>query len=289
VALTGLKLAERDYERGVIDGDQEVKISNTVKEMMDNLADFEPRRWFAKLRAAPDKNGKDKEEASGLATLAAAESGEDEHGKLPVVERDELAAGWVVEEPILSIGARNALDAAAADMLAGVLRKRGLGVKEFGPEVVSAAHITTLAGTEAKLVCLSYLGMGNGPAQIRYLVRRLRRILPVGTIIMVCFWAEEGDQLSVKSLLETTEADAYATSLHEAASLCVKAATGELKVKPPGAPTPADAKPAASATPAATSPAPAAAAKTAQDAPSPGPAPDKPKREPRRKSQSAAA
>ena len=60
VALTGLKLAERDYERGAIDGDQEVKIANTVKEMMDNLADFEPRRWFAKLRPAPEKNGKGK-------------------------------------------------------------------------------------------------------------------------------------------------------------------------------------------------------------------------------------
>ena len=218
VALTGLKLAERDYERGAIDGDQEVKIANTVKEMMDNLADFEPRRWFAKLRPAPEKNGKekngkDKEEASGLATLAAAENGEDEHGKLPVVERNELAPGWVVDAPILSIGGRNALDAAAADMLAGVLRKRGLGVKEYGPEAISAAHISTLTGTEAKLVCLSYLGLGNGPALIRYLVRRLRRILPQGTLIMVCFWAEEGDQLSVKSVLENTEADAYATSL----------------------------------------------------------------------------
>ena len=108
VALTGLKLAERDFERGAIDGDQDEKISNTVKEMLDNLADFEPRRWFSKLHPAADKNGKDKEETSGMATLAAAENGEDEHGKLPLVERSELAPGWVVDEPILSIGGRNA-------------------------------------------------------------------------------------------------------------------------------------------------------------------------------------
>ncbi len=277
VALTGLKLAERDYERGAIDGDQEVKIAHTVKEMMDNLADFEPRRWFAKLRPAPEKNGKDKEEAGGLATLAAAEAGEDENGQLPVVERDELAPGWVVDEPILSIGGSNALDAAAADMLAGVLRKRGLGVKEYGPEIISAGHISTLAGTEAKLVCLSYLGLGNGPAQIRYLVRRLRRTLPEGTLIMVCFWAEEGDQLSVKSVLANTEADAYATSLHEAVELCVKAAKGELKSK------------LAEASEAAAAPASATAVKPAPDSPPPVPSPDKPKREPKRKSQSAAA
>ena len=275
VALTGLKLAERDFERGAIDGDQEVKIANTVKEMMDNLADFEPRRWFSKLHPAPDKNGKDKEEASGMATLAAAENGEDEHGKLPVVERNELASGWVVDEPILSIGGRNALDAAAADMLAGVLRKRGLGVKEYGPEAVSAAHITSLTATEAKLVCLSYLGLGNGPAQIRYLVRRLRRILPQGTLILVCFWAEEGDQLSVKSLLANTEADAYATSLHEASELCVQAAKGELKSKRAATAEPA-AHPAAAPAPEAATP--------AQNA-----GPDKPKPAPKRKSQSAVA
>ena len=289
VALSGLKLAERDYERGAIDGDQEVKIASTVREMLDNLADFEPRRWFGKFRAAPETNGKDKEEASGMATLAAAETGEDEHAKLPLVERNELAPGWVVDAPILSIGGRNALDAAAADMLAGVLRKRGLGVKEYGPEIVSAAHISTLATTEAKLVCLSYLGLGNGPAQIRYLVRRLRRTLPEGTLIMVCFWADEGDTISVKSLLEHTEADAYATSLTEAVGLCVKAAKGELKSKLAVEDTaPAD-KSATPATPAA-GPAPAsAAAKPGQDAPPPGPAPNKPKREPKRKSQSAAA
>lgn len=273
VALTGLKLAERDYERGAIDGEQEVKIANTVKEMLDNLADFEPRRWFSKLRPAPEKNGKGEEATSGLTTLAAAENGDDEHGKLHVVERSELAPGWVVDAPILSIGGRNALDAAAADMLAGVLRKRGLGVKEFGPELISAAHISTLAGTEAKLVCLSYLGMGNGPAQIRYLVRRLRRILPTGTLIMVCFWAEEGDSVSVKSLLENTEADAYATTLPDAVQLCIKAAKGELKGKPE---------------PAGETPVPEAA--TPPQPETTPPAPTKPKpREPKRKSPSAVA
>ena len=130
------------------------------------------------------------------------------------------------------------------------------------------------------MVCLSYLGLGNGPAQIRYLVRRLRRTLPQGTLIMVCFWAEEGDQPSVKSLLENTEADAYATSLAEAVQLCMKAARGELKSKLAGTAEPA-AQAAGVAQPA-TASAPAAA-------PQPNVAPDKPKREPKRKSQSAVA
>jgi hypothetical protein len=78
-------------------------------------------------------------------------------------------------------------------------------------------------------VCLSYLGLGAGPALIRYLVRRLRRILPEGTLILVCYWNEEGNKAATKAMLETAEADAYATTLPEAVELCVKAAKGELK------------------------------------------------------------
>ncbi len=72
-------------------------------------------------------------------------------------------------------------------MLAEVLKKRGLGAKALDPDAISAGHIASLAKTEAKLVCLSYLGLGAGPALIRYVVRRLRRILPQGTAIIVCY------------------------------------------------------------------------------------------------------
>ena len=226
VALAGLKLGERDQERGMLDEERADRIAATVKEMLDNLADFEPRRWFGKLRPKAEKV-----EETGLASLAAAEEDEDDAEALPNIERNELAPGWVVDEPIISIGGRTPLDEAAAAMLAEVLKKRGLGAKALPPEAISAAHIASLASTEAKLVCLSYLGMGTGPAHIRYLVRRLRRILPEGTSILVCFWADESDGAAVKALLATGEADAYATSLHEAVEICVKAAKGELALK----------------------------------------------------------
>ncbi len=148
---------------------------------------------------------------------------------MPKVERPELAPGWVVDQPILSIGGRTPLDEASAAILTEVLKKRGLATKALSPEAISAGHIASLANTEAKLVCLSYLGFGAGPALIRYLVRRLRRILPQGTLILVCYWNEEGNKAATKAMLETAEADAYATTLAEAVELCVKAAKGELK------------------------------------------------------------
>ena len=91
-------------------------------------------------------------------------------------------------------------------------------------------------------------------------MRRLRRILPDGTPSWSASGRSEDDALSVKALLETAEADAYATSLAEAVELCVKAAKGELK------------------------------GEEAVEEPTPPPSPAKTKRrEPRRKSQTAAA
>jgi predicted PurR-regulated permease PerM len=233
VALAGLKLAERDAGRGALDEAQSQRVAATVKEMLENLDEFEPRRWFGKLRRKPDngRNGKagkeGKDEEGGFASVDAAAEGDED--ALPVVERSELAPGWVVDEPILAIGGRSPLDEASAAILAEVLRKRGLVTKALPAEAISAGHIASLANTEAKLVCLSYLGLGAGPALIRYVVRRLRRILPEGTLILVCYWNEEGNKAATKAMLETAEADAYAITLPEAVELCVKAAKGELK------------------------------------------------------------
>jgi len=224
VALGGLKLAERDAARGMLDAEQAGRIAATVKEMLVDLADFEPSRWFARLRGKAEKD----DGAVVQGGLASLEADDDDDGHLPVVNRAELAPGWV-EEPILCIGGRSVLDEAAAAMLAEVLNKRGLGAKALPHETLSAGHIASLEGTEANLVCLSYLGLGTGAAHIRYLVRRLRRILPKGTLILVAYWSEEDDAKAAKEKLAAAEADAYATSLSEAVEICVKAAKGELK------------------------------------------------------------
>jgi len=230
VALGGLKLAEYDARRGSLDNEQAKRVCATVKEMLDNLSDFEPRRWFFKLRQKePVVADGLASVANGLASLTAAENGQAAEEKLPAIDRSELGPGWDGAEPVLCIGGRNVLDEAAADMLAEVLEKRGLGARSLGPETLSAGHITSLANTEAKLIALSYLGLGTGPAHIRYLVRRLRRILPEGTLILVCFWAEAPESPSAKSLLATTDADAYATSLSESVEICLSAAKGELQ------------------------------------------------------------
>lgn len=65
VALKGLQLAERDLERGVLDEANLERINATIKEIMDDLAEFEPRRWFRKVY--PVERQDEEEAQTGLA------------------------------------------------------------------------------------------------------------------------------------------------------------------------------------------------------------------------------
>ena len=66
VALKGLQLAERDFERGALDEENLKRINTTVKEIMDDLADFEPRRWFRKADPVEKKRMRKKRKPDWL-------------------------------------------------------------------------------------------------------------------------------------------------------------------------------------------------------------------------------
>jgi predicted PurR-regulated permease PerM len=217
VALGGLKLAERDAERGSLDLENLEAIDATVDEMMDNLTDFEPRRWFRKMRTEVEVE----EAPGGLASLANLE--EEEVDQLPMLE-GALAPGWEAQDAVLCVGGRTPLDDAAASMLAGALQRQGLKARSLPSDAISAAHIVSLEASKTKLVCLSYFGANANAAHVRYLVRRLRRILPQSATVLVGFWADDGGGGALKSLEATAEADAYATTLKEAARFCIDAA-----------------------------------------------------------------
>ena len=216
VALKGLQLAERDRDRGILDTESLKRIHGAVNELMDNLAEFEPRRWFRRVTVTSGKAKDESATESGLASLAALEE-ESEEG-LPVLEAHEVSAGWAKPGAILCIGTRTELDDSAAVMLAGLLKKHGLEAQWLDHEDISTGHIISLEAS-VKLVCLSCLSLGLRTAHIRYLVRRLRRILPHAKIV-IGYWGENSAS-AVKKLAENAAADSYATSLHEAAEIIV--------------------------------------------------------------------
>ena len=201
VVLKGLQIVERDYERGALDEDNLKRISTTVKEMMNDLADFEPRRWFRKVEVTEKKEDAE-EPQTGLASLSTMD--EADEGPLPILKPADLAPGWEEEGSVLCIGGRTPLDEAAAAMLAGLHDKHGLNARVAETETVSAGNIISLEAAKAKLICLSFLGVGSSSAQVRYLVRRLRRILPSGSMILVGCWTDDAAGAPLKALKDNS-------------------------------------------------------------------------------------
>ena len=115
------------------------------------------------------------------------------------------------------------MDDAAAALLSELLEKLGLKPRVLGSEAISAGHIVSLDVTDAKLICLSYMSIGPSPAHVRYLIKRLRGIIPTDCTILVGYWAADGNG-AVKALKQTAGADAYATSLKQAAEIIINAA-----------------------------------------------------------------
>ena len=219
VALKGLQLAERDRERGALDADNLKRIRTAVEELMENLAEFEPRRWFRRI--IPERAREETADQTGLASLTSME--EEQEEPLPVLEPGELRDGWAEPNAILCIGTRTSLDDAAALMLAGLLKKHGLQAQTLDHEAIADGRIVSLEAT-VKLVCLSCLTLSLSTAHIRYLVRRLRQILPHSKIV-IGYWTETSS--AIKTLGEIAEADGYATSLDEAGEIIIDFARRE--------------------------------------------------------------
>ena len=129
-----------------------------------------------------------------------------DHAETDVAVRDGV---------ILCIAGRGALDEAVAAMLAQVIGERGLTGRVIPTRAVAAVNIQSLDVENVRGVCLSYMEQG-GFSSARFLVRRLRRVLPREPII-VGFWLLRPEYAQNPEVLEETGADMVVTSLREAA------------------------------------------------------------------------
>jgi predicted PurR-regulated permease PerM len=208
VALKGLQLAQSDLDRDALNHVRLVKIRDTVFEFANDLsdqADHEP---------TGDQLTNDAETAAAVEGITA----DPVYADLPVLQKLDLASGWQGEHPVLCIAGRTPLDEAAAFMFAQLCNVHGLSTRVEGSDALSTSNIFRLDTTGVALVCLSYLGTPNA-AQIRYAVRRIRRKLPLATI-MVGKWTEN-ESAGLEAVREGSRADVVASTLREAVRLCV--------------------------------------------------------------------
>ncbi|GAC1572499.1 MAG: hypothetical protein NVS3B5_01390 [Sphingomicrobium sp.] len=178
VAVKGLRLAAEDQRRGTINPEQSSKILGAMRSVMDDLSN---------RSIAPAGDG----------TMA--------------------SGGLSNAGGVACIAGGGTFDPAVSMMLAQVLRERGVSAKALRYEEASRANIADLDLSNITVIALNYLELTGSPAQVRYLIKRLRQRAPHAVVVA---GLRGGDDIALadESLQQTIGADKYAASLEEAAS-----------------------------------------------------------------------
>ncbi len=200
ILLEGLRLAQADAERGLLDDERMRRIRDVVAEIVDDLATHTDKKQVEK------KSECDTDENAPLAQLekVAAEAA---GGDQPLPER------WRTGKPVLCIPGPSLLDEAAATMAAHLIEREGIGARAEQAEALSMSRIFSWETQDVALVCLCYVEYAT-PAQIRYAIRRVRRRVPNIPILVALFGnterfegdqATEGAELVQQSLREVVD------------------------------------------------------------------------------------
>ena len=217
VAMRALLLAQADVRRGVLEKQRQSRIRDTMRDLVDDLAEQEPEEPKT-IVAAQD---------AALASL----DGDIKQAPAPhIAQTPAIAEAWRRPKSVVCFAGRTPLDEAAARLLADLLGRRGIGAHVEPAESLMATEIADLAGAEIKLVILSFLDADLKISQARFAVRRLRRRVP-GVPIVSAFWMPETDAARAMGLCSDVRCDSCVSSLTEAIDLCVKRAGCETMVE----------------------------------------------------------
>jgi hypothetical protein len=214
VVLEALHLAQIDFRRGLLDAKHVEQMNEAVNELIADTIEYEDI-------TPPVDARKDNGNAPGEKS--------DEAPSLPDVPVLRDFAPGLDSKPVLCVTGRGPFDDAAAKMLIQLLEKHGLGGRVEDSAAVSSSNIVRLNSADVKVICLSYLALGNSPAHLRHSLKRIRRQI-AGATLIVGLWGHADDEN--REHLQTPAADFYVSSLREALRLCVDAMSGELE-KPP--------------------------------------------------------
>jgi len=172
ILLGGLKLAQNDVERGVLDEDGRKTIFDAAEDVVDDLRDHVDKVTTPDEDDEENKNDPDKP----FAQLSKAENASD-------AAIDDLPERWTAEAAVLCVPGAADLDHALAMITAQLVARRGIGVRAEKAGTLSMARIFSLDTKDTLLICVCYLERAT-PAQVRYALRRLRRKAPEAHILI---------------------------------------------------------------------------------------------------------
>jgi AI-2E family transporter len=213
VAIKGLRLAATDVLRQVVTPLQLDRIREALTDLVEGL-DEHPD-------ADPGASETDKDVVG--ATGAEQRLPKQPAPGLPLPEEDARPPEWRSVHPVLCIGGRGPFDGVVVEMFAQLLQKHAIGARLLSREAVSRALIGSLDTREVAMVFIGYLERAGSPAELRYVVRRIRSRLP-GTTIVVGLWPEGDPILEDRDRQKAVGADHYVTSLRDAVTACLKTA-----------------------------------------------------------------
>jgi hypothetical protein len=131
--------------------------------------------------------------------------------------------GTTSTRKLVCVAGHGTFDGAVSIMLAQLLRQRGLHPRVIANAKVSRQEIDQLDLAEIDVIAISYLELTGSPAELRYLIKRLRQRAPNARII-VGLWPAGEAALSNEGIQQAIGADAYVTSLKATAEAVGKAA-----------------------------------------------------------------
>jgi predicted PurR-regulated permease PerM len=174
ILLEGLKLAEADSKRGLLNDERMHRIRDAVAEIVDDLDAYKDNVELI------EQGNVDLEKDSPLAHLDKAEG----------VRAIVVPERWRDGHPVLCIPGMGLLDEAAAILVAQLVERRGIGARAEQPEALSLSRILSLETKDVALICLCYVGSATS-AQIGYAIRRIRRKAPDVFILVALFGNDE--------------------------------------------------------------------------------------------------
>ena len=169
ILLEGLRLAQADTERGLLDDERMRRIRDAVAEIIDDLAGHTDQPAVDEAPATADEG-----------PLARLEKAAVEVEQAPAPEQEPGA------KPVLCIPGPSLLDEAAAALVAQLVERQGIGARAEDAEALSISGIFSWETKGVELICLCYVEHVT-PAKIRYAIRRIRRRIPDVAIIVALF------------------------------------------------------------------------------------------------------
>src|SRR5262249_15148071 len=139
ILLGGLRLAEADVQRGLIDEERLQRVRDVVAEIMEDLATH---------RDASEPNDNSAESDSPLAQLEKVEV---------EVRQQALPNRWREGTPVLCIPGPSLLDEAVAKVVAHTVERKGVGARAETCDALSLSRFLSWETDGVELVCLCYM------------------------------------------------------------------------------------------------------------------------------------